>query len=284
MWSGLGIHAIAPILAEVVSSPFEISDEGWGEFESSIELDLHDDACAPIRFAHQLKIFPPAQQSASHPPDAPIVSEFYDELVFNQPHTLSTSFRERVRTFLELPTTPLDSHHLGHFFREYTAEPDLAQIAAAQAFVAQETARLMERLARADGEAAQLREDLEMLGWSTGKPYESSVGSGDGHGSAGPSSAAAASSSTSSSSSSLSMGATPSLILSSGSGVHHRSGGAMGLMHAQHSATAAAPPTPSAVGGGASAFPVARAPPSHLTVAGSAASRPVLGATSTPRG
>jgi transcription initiation factor IIF auxiliary subunit len=164
----------------VTSHPFEVSDEGWGEFEAGMLVELWDPTLCPIRFTHHLRLHPLPGQASSMPPDAPVVSEFYDEVVFNNPETQSPELMERIAKFMEPSEVP-SGHRLEQHFKEFSPAGDLAQIAAAQAFVAQETARLMERLARADTEATQIMDDLETLGWSTGRPFsqkDASVGNG----------------------------------------------------------------------------------------------------------
>lgn len=154
--------------------PFEISDEGWGEFEAQITIRFRDPTLTPIRFAHHLRLHPQPGQAASHPPDAPVVHEFYDEMVFNHPSRLDPAVAAALEAGPALAPAP---HALAHHFKaeDMSPEADLAQLAAAQAFVAQETARLMERLARADAEAVEMTKDLEALGWSTAKSTRSSI-------------------------------------------------------------------------------------------------------------
>ncbi|CAE7029715.1 TAF14B [Symbiodinium sp. KB8] len=151
-----------------------VSDEGWGEFEAQITVRFHDDGMLPVRIAHHLRLHPQPGQASTHPPDAPVVHEFYDEVVFNHPERLPDHVAAALRAG---PATKAAPHRYAHHFKAegHTPEADLAQLAAAQAFVAQETARLTERLARADAEAVSLTKDLEALGWSTAKCTRSTM-------------------------------------------------------------------------------------------------------------
>lgn len=158
----------------VSTPPFEVSDEGWGEFEAGITIHFHDPHVEPVRFLHHLRLHPPAGQATSHPADAPVVNEYCDELVFNDLDSLPAAMAERIRA--GPGPDPLPSSTAAHG-REYSAQADLAQLAAAHSFIAQETARLTERLARADAEALSLTQDLEAMGWSTAKSTRESSGS-----------------------------------------------------------------------------------------------------------
>ena len=63
--------------------PYELYASGWGEFDIKITIILKDEAIKPIEFIHFLKLYPPANQTAST--KKPIVSEFFDEIVFVNP-------------------------------------------------------------------------------------------------------------------------------------------------------------------------------------------------------
>ncbi len=63
--------------------PFELYASGWGEFDIKITIHLIDESFKPIEFIHFLKLYPPANQTPST--KKPIVSEFFDEIVFVNP-------------------------------------------------------------------------------------------------------------------------------------------------------------------------------------------------------
>lgn len=80
---------------EVTSHPFEVTETGWGEFEAMISIHFKDFTPValagkkefrppPIHFAHTLKLYQGSQTPTSSTVGKPVVSEFYDELVFNQ--------------------------------------------------------------------------------------------------------------------------------------------------------------------------------------------------------
>jgi len=73
------------------SPPFEVHDKGWGEFEVHIQVHFHGSTDKPLELTHMLKLY-----SDSGEPDStsqPVVSELYDEVVFNEP---SDDLRQRL--------------------------------------------------------------------------------------------------------------------------------------------------------------------------------------------
>lgn len=63
--------------------PYEVTEFGWGEFETRIQIHFHDAHEKPVDIIHMLVLYPPGNQPAST--KKPVISEFYDELVFNEP-------------------------------------------------------------------------------------------------------------------------------------------------------------------------------------------------------
>lgn len=63
--------------------PYELYSSGWGEFDIKITIHFIDETIKPIDFVHFLKLYPPANQAPST--KKPIVSEFFDEIVFVNP-------------------------------------------------------------------------------------------------------------------------------------------------------------------------------------------------------
>lgn len=64
--------------------PYEIHQTGWGEFDIGVKIIFIDPAEKPVELTHYLKLHPdqnPQQQSTKKP----VVSERYDEIVFQEP-------------------------------------------------------------------------------------------------------------------------------------------------------------------------------------------------------
>ena len=71
----------------VTTSPFQVSQTGWGEFEASITFHFRDSCEKPITNTHILRLFPPGITSVTPTTSTtvPVVSEIYDELIFTNP-------------------------------------------------------------------------------------------------------------------------------------------------------------------------------------------------------
>jgi len=86
----------------VSKPPYEVTETGWGEFEVQIKIHFHDAAAEkPITVYHVLKLFHAqtgdSTSKAMVQGRTTVVSEFYDEIVFQDPtqymHTLLTTTR-----------------------------------------------------------------------------------------------------------------------------------------------------------------------------------------------
>lgn len=79
------------------SPPFEVHEEGWGEFDIGIKLHFWPESgCRPIEIQHQLKLYPNEMLAvAQQPSKKPVVNEVYEELVFTTP---DPTFAKRLQT------------------------------------------------------------------------------------------------------------------------------------------------------------------------------------------
>ncbi|KAI5093800.1 YEATS domain-containing protein 4, partial [Silurus meridionalis] len=66
----------------VTKPPYEITETGWGEFEIIIKIFFIDPNERPVTLYHLLKLF---QSDSSAMPKKTVVSEFYDEMIFQDP-------------------------------------------------------------------------------------------------------------------------------------------------------------------------------------------------------
>ncbi|XP_038145325.1 YEATS domain-containing protein 4 [Cyprinodon tularosa] len=69
-------------LRVVTKPPYEITETGWGEFEIIIKIFFIDPNERPVTLYHLLKLF---QSDSSAMPKKTVVSEFYDEMIFQDP-------------------------------------------------------------------------------------------------------------------------------------------------------------------------------------------------------
>ncbi|OAO17778.1 hypothetical protein AV274_0454 [Blastocystis sp. ATCC 50177/Nand II] len=63
--------------------PFEVREQGWGEFEVEVKVEFKNDAELPVTFTHFLKLHPFNGEPSRE--NVPVVNEYYDEFVFNDP-------------------------------------------------------------------------------------------------------------------------------------------------------------------------------------------------------
>ena len=109
------------------TAPFEVTEQGWGEFEISVQIFFHDSKERPVDMLHQLKLYPPNDAPASAVAK-PVVAERYDEFVFNSP---SDALRQRLAAdVVPSPKGYKHSAHAKHFtdFDEGAAPDRLQEI------------------------------------------------------------------------------------------------------------------------------------------------------------
>ena len=90
----------------VEQAPFEVTEQGWGEFVIGIAVQFHDPTLRAVEFSHSLRLFP--ADVNTHNPKMPVVAELYDEFVFQDPteefyHTLQAGPRAFLTTHPHLP-------------------------------------------------------------------------------------------------------------------------------------------------------------------------------------
>ncbi|KAG7399794.1 YEATS domain-containing protein 4 [Phytophthora boehmeriae] len=136
--------------------PYEVTELGWGEFETRIQIYFHDPNERPISIIHLLVLYPPNSQPASTKkvPSKPVVSEFYDELVFNEP---TEFFYKKLMAGPDRQSPPLAmQEHLP----TYSDVEVLKTLAHAQTFVTKEIQDTKNLLLDADLEIQELKERI----------------------------------------------------------------------------------------------------------------------------
>ena len=107
------------------SPPFEVTESGWGEFEINVQIYIHDCNEKPIEVSHILKLYPDGDQQQLNA-SKPVVSERYDEIVFNDP---SDALRARLET-PSIPPSPngWKSHPNAKWFTVFDMDAEFAQL------------------------------------------------------------------------------------------------------------------------------------------------------------
>lgn len=94
----------------VTKPPYEITETGWGEFEVVIKIYFHDPTERPVTCYHILKLFQSPivdgeLSTTTMDPKKGLVSESYEEIVFQEPTQLMQHFLMNVQPLTNGPYT-----------------------------------------------------------------------------------------------------------------------------------------------------------------------------------
>eukprot|EP00871_Galdieria_phlegrea_P002165 jgi/Galph1/294/GphlegSOOS_G5134.1 len=153
---------IYPILLDmsnftVSKPPYEITEEGWGEFDLLIRLHFVENLENPVELVHPLRLFPNPPKEPSV--DEPVVSEYYDEIVFQDP-------TEELLALLRMGAQRTIVSPLSSYFHDFIGdeERDLENIRASREVIRSKTSLLHDRMKQLDEEKTRLSEQLSRLG------------------------------------------------------------------------------------------------------------------------
>lgn len=137
----------------VTKPPFEVQETGWGEFEVVIKIYFQDPNERPVTLFHVLKLFETDPVNKTINVKKNLVSEYYDELVFQDP----TSMMQ------DLLNNPIYLSQQG--YRHETnfddkAEKSLLSIMTAKSKVRHEISDLKERLKNAQQMISKYKEEI----------------------------------------------------------------------------------------------------------------------------
>lgn len=147
--------------------PYEIHESGWGEFEAVIKVYFMDPTEKMVEFFHPLRLFPlpPTDKDAEVDPLAPVVSEFYDEIVFQDPS-------EKMYNLLK--STPVGNAGVSHlpvsalqpYFQDFSNHESMSlkKIEQARRRVHNETVKRQNRFEKLQTERAQLLREISSRG------------------------------------------------------------------------------------------------------------------------
>ncbi|KPJ19087.1 YEATS domain-containing protein 4 [Papilio machaon] len=138
----------------VTKPPYELTETGWGEFEIVIKIYFHDPNERPVTLYHILKLFQsPVNESAPPTVGRALVSESYEEIVFQEPTLLMQHMLYSVKPITNGPWV-----HDTNF--EEKKEKTLERIIAAQAKVRNEISDLKEKLHLAKETISKFKEEI----------------------------------------------------------------------------------------------------------------------------
>lgn len=138
--------------------PFAVTETGWGEFEIQIQIMLTTPSEKTFELFHFLRLF---HQEDSPLSKKPVVSEHYDEIIFNDPP------EQLHRRFLRSPlpdacfiSTPPGVPETSSQFSE---SRQLSQITTAHSRVRREIASLLDSLEEINHESQELTQTIQKI-------------------------------------------------------------------------------------------------------------------------
>ncbi|KAJ3120932.1 NuA4 histone H4 acetyltransferase complex and the SWR1 complex subunit [Nowakowskiella sp. JEL0407] len=131
--------------------PFEVTESGWGEFDILIKIHFVDIAGEkPVQLYHHLQLFPKDEASIKKTLNSSVVSEIYEEVVFNEPT------EELYQVMLENPAPNLSIISEHHKFNTQTEKEELEKLAAAQS-------KITSMIETCRGQLRSLEEEFQKL-------------------------------------------------------------------------------------------------------------------------
>ena len=141
--------------------PYEVHETGWGEFEILIQIYFHDPREKRLDIYHLLQLYPKTP-GASLSTKKPVISENYDEIIFNEPYP---DFYQKLQSGVGIPP---DIEKLENAFHQdvvsnFPSYNDLIvakTIEEALNYIKHETEEIREKIKKQDSEIASLRQEL----------------------------------------------------------------------------------------------------------------------------
>lgn len=144
----------------VMKPPFEVTETGWGEFEIQIKIHFQDPNERPITLYHILKLFDTDPVSKQINVKKNLVSEFYEEIVFQDP----TVLMQQLLSSTQLLSLQNPRHETDF---EDKREKTMIAITNARNKVSREVNNLKERLKNAQEEISRCKEEISRTAQET---------------------------------------------------------------------------------------------------------------------
>ena len=140
------------VIAVIDTAPFEVTEQGWGEFEIHCQVFFQDSKDKPLELSHMLKLYPDTDQGPNTT-SKPVVSERYDELVFNDP---SEGLRARLTADVQPSNKGWRNSPNAKWFTDFDAEGRHEELQQVYQVITAE-------LQNASKRRLQMEEELRML-------------------------------------------------------------------------------------------------------------------------
>ncbi|CAH4037143.1 YEATS domain-containing protein 4 [Pieris brassicae] len=140
----------------ITKPPYELTETGWGEFEIVIKIYFHDPNERPVTLYHILKLFQSPVSEGMPQVGRALVSESYEEIVFQEPTQLMQHLLNNVKPITNGPWC-----HDTNF--EDKKEKTLEKIIAVQTKVRSEILELKDKLQLAKDTITKFKDEIAKL-------------------------------------------------------------------------------------------------------------------------
>lgn len=145
--------SFAEPVREIHTSPFEVSEFGWGEFEAGIRIFFKDAGEQPVDLTHLIKLY--HAEGVTPNVKKPVMHEIYDEIVFTDP---VIDFQKCLMSYgTSKETLSSNRQQMKEFYTHFDEEPDITILTNAQVHVTQEMQAVKSELIRLDAELYQIQ-------------------------------------------------------------------------------------------------------------------------------
>lgn len=142
-------------------APFEVTETGWGEFQLTIRIVFQDPSQKPLSLVHHLKLYPTDEAANQLKTSKPVISEQYEEVVFDPPTGLMASILSKEAQYADYKTGRKYSESIFTFISivgyscsnvvAQLEEAELVKIDAALRLVYEQIADVEQRIAENSG-------------------------------------------------------------------------------------------------------------------------------------
>lgn len=157
------LHPSFPIPIRVVEQPpYEVTEQGWGEFELGIRICFVDPLEVPVDLVHALALYPP-EGNVGLSTKKPVIKEVYDEIEFHDP----TEQFYKVLKENEIVSVGSSPHPLatgrGTRVESEKERKELDELAKARSKIREEIIKIRDAYERRDTQNRHLREEIKEL-------------------------------------------------------------------------------------------------------------------------
>ncbi|KAJ3071615.1 NuA4 histone H4 acetyltransferase complex and the SWR1 complex subunit [Podochytrium sp. JEL0797] len=151
-------ESFVPPTRIVEAPPFEVTESGWGEFEILIRISFMDSQEKPLQLFHQLQLYPKDEMAD---PDMDklqtILSEHYDELMFNEP------FEEYIGHLRSFRAHTIPKRLVSTTFTPQLEADEIKKLFTINEKILADTEKWKTKLARVENEKRKLEAEIREL-------------------------------------------------------------------------------------------------------------------------